>query len=89
MNTLEAYEETGGEFDRYWEMGKAYEAYQKWKLYDGAAELLDIGEDLAHGYEIRAAQYEEQVRDACAATGDSENRAILEGLIREMEKTQE
>ena len=89
LNTLEAYEETGGEFDRYWEMGKAYEAYQKWKLYDGAAELPDIGEDLVHGYEIRAAQYEEQVRDACASTGDSENRAILEGLIREMEKTQE
>ena len=72
---------------------KIYERLQK-RAYrelrsDGAAELLDIGEDLVHGYEIRAAQYEEQVRDACAATGDSENRAILEGLIREMEKTEE
>ena len=86
LNTLEMYGETGEEFDRYWEMGRAYAAYQEWQVYAGAAELPDIGEEESLLYEEKAVGCEETVRGYYGASQDQENKAILKSLTDRMEQ---
>lgn len=85
LNTLELYETEGEEFDKYWEMARAYEAYQKWEVYAKGAELPDIDENEKVQYEDKAGGYEKTVRRYYDTSTDSENRSVMKSLIAQIE----
>ena len=82
LNNLNLYEceEDDSDFAKYWEMAKAYEAYQKWKVYKEGAALPGLSGEEAARYSEKAEEYENAVRGYLENTTDSENLVILKDL---------
>ncbi len=88
LNDLNLYdcEEEDSDFAKYWEMARAYEAYQHWKVYREGTAIPGLSQEEQTQYSEKAAEYEKTVRGYLTNTTDSENKVILEELVKEIDQ---